>query len=476
MRYSLRAAIALLLASVAVTPAAVAQQPVKPAPAKPGQPAAPAQPAPVTPPTPPRIEINDAMLTPLPPARHMLVGWRDTAALISARSVELQVAVLEVERAEGLSRQALGRALPDITAAGRVTHHFVRTEQVDPRTGVTQSAPATPTAEASLTITQPVLAPRVWHAIGTARRSARTIKLRADDQRRVILGAVADGIVAVVTAERVAEINRVGLRSALERLELMNRRIRLESGTKLDVVRAEQDVALARNEVVGGDESVQAAREALGLALGSKEAYGVPAQFSLGQLERSAREACTTGKPEDRSDVQAARSELEVAERGVTDAKLAYAPTADVSSTAAVSPDPIIGDKHYSWSIQARLTVPIWDGGIRYGEARSARAAVGQSKARLDATRRTASIELTQAMRSVQVAEQLRVLAEKRRDLAKESARLSQVAFDAGSATSFELVEAAQAARQAELNLVVREFDVVKAKITALLASSSCSY
>ena len=81
---------------------------------------------------------------------------------------------------------------------------------------------------------------------------------------------------------------------------------------------------------------------------------------------------------------------------------------------------------------------------------------------------------MTQAVRGVAVAEQSRAVAEQSRDLARETARLTQVAFEAGTATSFDLVESGRRQREAELDLAVREFEAVKAKITALLASASC--
>ena len=317
-------------------------------------------------------------------------------------------------------------------------------------------------------------------------------KLTVDDRRRTILAAVADAIVVVVTAERVSEINRVGLRSALESLDLFQRKLKLGSGTLLDIVRAEQDATLARTTLISGDEALLRAREGLGLALGSSEGYGVPATISLNDIESSARATCSMATVDSRADVLAAKAQLEISERAVTDVKLGYLPTAEVSTTFAASSTsssssalavsvPGAGDstfdrKEYSWSIQGVISIPIWDGGSRYGTMRSARAVVAQQKQRIEATRRGAALETNQALRGIRVAEQGRVLAEKARDLAKQTADLSQKAFASGASTSFELVEASRRLREAELNLAVREFDLVKAKIAALLANANCTY
>jgi outer membrane protein TolC len=496
---------ALLCLMLTLAPASAIAQPTpasKPPAARPGaaaaqsaaaQPATPEAPAPM--PRPRAIEISDPMLGPVPASKKMLSDWKQILTLINSRSTDITIADLEIERARGLARQALGRALPTIVAQGLLEHERTRGDGT-PIGGVGTGGPGSGTtvagtghaslASASLTASQPVLALRTWHAIGTANLNVKAAKYDADDRRRLVLAAVADSILSVVTAERLSEINRVGLRSSLERLELTQRRARLGTGTKLDIVRAEQDATLARTQLIAGDQGLLQAREALGLALGSSEAYGVPPTISINEVEQSLKNLCASGKTDQRSDVMAASTDVEIAERQVREAKLGWAPTAEIATSleafartqtsSAAGLDVTSDQRQLAWSIRGVLTIPIWDGGSRYGEIRSAKAVAEQQKARLDATRRTAEIEVVQAMRTVAAAEQARVLAEKGRDLARETSRLSQIAFEAGTATSFELVEAGRAERQAELDLAVREFELIQAKLSALLATASCKY
>jgi outer membrane protein TolC len=496
---------ALLCLMLTLAPASAIAQPTpapKPPAARPGaaaaqsaaaQPATPEAPAPM--PRPRAIEISDPMLGPVPASKKMLSDWKQILTLLNSRSTDITIADLEIERARGLARQALGRALPTIVAQGLLEHERTRGDGT-PIGGVGTGGPGSGTtvagtghaslASASLTASQPVLALRTWHAIGTANLNVKAAKYDADDRRRLVLAAVADSILSVVTAERLSEINRVGLRSSLERLELTQRRARLGTGTKLDIVRAEQDATLARTQLIAGDQGLLQAREALGLALGSSEAYGVPPTISINEVEQSLKNLCASGKTDQRSDVMAASTDVEIAERQVREAKLGWAPTAEIATSleafartqtsSAAGLDVTSDQRQLAWSIRGVLTIPIWDGGSRYGEIRSAKAVAEQQKARLDATRRTAEIEVVQAMRTVAAAEQARVLAEKGRDLARETSRLSQIAFEAGTATSFELVEAGRAERQAELDLAVREFELIQAKLSALLATASCKY
>ncbi|MGK3994022.1 TolC family protein [Sorangium sp. So ce1024] len=465
-------------------PAPPPGQPGQPPPGRPGQqPPAATPAAPAATPAIQRIEVDDPALAPVPPPARTLASWNEARAVIDQRSADLAIAVQEVARAEGVARRALAAALPSLDARGNLTHRLAGDQTTvgappgqDPTIPRSDLFPTS--ASASLTLSQPILAPRAWYGIGTANLSVEVAKLSLEDRRRVTIGAVADAVVSIITAERVSEVNRVGLRSALERLELTRRRERLGTGTKLDVVRAEQDVALARATLVTGDEALRKAREALGAVLGERGEVGVPPTFSLNGIAAEMQSQCAQGRSDQRADVRAARAELEIAERNLTDAKLAFAPYAELSSTlqaqTAFGNDLGISTRSWEWSISAVLTIPIWDGGARYGDLRVNRALVEQQRARIGVAERAAELDTAQAVRGVAVAEQARAVAEQARDLARETARLTQVAFEAGTATSFDLVESGRRQREAEIDLAVREFEVVRAKITALLASASC--
>lgn len=419
------------------------------------------------------------MLKDIPPAPKMLTGWRQALALASAEDPDYSIALFEIERSKGEERQALAGTLPTLTGTGSITFHIVRSdiEVIDQNTGglTTTTIPPSPVATAALTLRQPLIAPRVWYSIGTAEKATEAATVSAEDQKRRLVGNVSDAIVSVVTAERIAETNRVGLRAALDRLKLQKRRLELGSGTQLDVVRFQQDVAASRATLVSGDEDLRRSRESLGLALGSVEAYGVSPDISLDEIQATVSRICKGESLEQRADIRALRLQKEISERAVTDADLRYAPTADLSSTAQYSSEDLIGEKNYSWSVQGLLTIPIWDGGERYGAHRSAVAVVRQQEERLNALERAAKIEVVQADRAVTVAAQSLAIAKESRDLAAETDRLAQKAFENGAGTSFDLVDSARRLREAELALAVRELELVRAKIASVLAKATCT-
>jgi outer membrane protein TolC len=127
------------------------------------------------------------------------------------------------------------------------------------------------------------------------------------------------------------------------------------------------------------------------------------------------------------------------------------------------------------WSIGAVLTVPIYDGGL-LGAQRDANVAnANVARQQLTEATRRARLEAVQAQRAIQVAESNFAVSRQARDVAEESARLSRIAFVHGTGTSFDLVESARRQRLAEIDATIKEFEVVRARIAALLALSNCS-
>src|SRR5262249_30119663 len=158
------------------------------------------------------------------------------------------------------------------------------------------------------------------------------------------------------TAERVSEINRIGLRAALDRALLAKRRMALGASNALDTVRADQDVAVARAAIVTGDESLRQARETLGLALGSTEPWGVPPGIDLNGVEASAKATCTSSPNlDDRADIAAARQASVVAKRNVDDVWLQFAPTVNLVSNLNASSTTFSNGTHETWTIAGVL-------------------------------------------------------------------------------------------------------------------------
>lgn len=423
---------------------------------------------------PPAPSVTDAMLNPLPPPARTVANWEEVASLVRARSTDLRRAVDEVEVAEGQSRIALAGALTQINAVGSLTHNFL---QGSYPISATESL-AYPTRDVfggQVALSQPVFSPRAWYAVGTAHRAEDAARLSLADRKRLLATDVAGALVAEFAAERVAELNRVGLRQALERLALAHRREDLGSGSRLDAVRAEQDVDASRAAVVTGDESARQAREALGLALGIAEPVGAAPGLNIDGLVSDIGTGCRLVPTlDERADLRVLHTEVDIAARGEKDVWFQFSPTISLQSTLSYSND-ALAIPSTTWNIAGVLTIPIWDGGARYGAARQAKAQTDEAEQDLIARQRTVVIQIEQARREVDVAEASRKVAIDAETHAREVDRMTQVGFLRGQGTSLDLIVSAGTLRQAQINRALRDFDLVRARIDALLALADCS-
>ncbi len=424
---------------------------------------------------PPAPSVTDRMLEPLPPPRRTVATWDEVLTLVRARSTDLRLAFDEVEKAEGQSRIALAGALTQLNATGSLTHNFLQgTYAISP--GYSFAYPTRNVLAGQIALVQPVFSPRAWYAVGTAHRAEDAARLTLEDRKRILATDVAGALVAEIAAERVAELNRVGLRQALERLSLAHRREDLGSGSRLDVVRAEQDVDAARAAVVSGDESARQDREALGLALGIAEPIGAAPGLNIDGLVNDTGTGCKlVGTVDERADLRALHKEVDIAARGVKDVWYQFAPTLSFQSALSASND-ALAIPSTTWNIEGVLTIPIWDGGARYGELRQARAQKDEAEQNLVAQRRAVVIEIEQARRAVEVAEDSRKVAADAETHARQVDHMTQVGFLTGQGTSLDLVVSAGALRQAQINRALRDFDLVRARIDALLALADCHW
>jgi outer membrane protein TolC len=437
--------------------------------------------APLAPPAP--IELSDPMLAPVPAPPKAVATWEEALDLIRSLSTDLRTALEAVERAEAQTRVALGAMLPTLTANGTIVRNFI-TNDIPRLTGSAtnpvvsvQTSPTPTYANGSIVFVQPVLALQAWHTRATTRRVVDAARLSVDDVKRNLALGAANAIVGVITAERIAELNRIGLRRALETRELTARKLALGGANGLDVVRAAQDVESARATLVTGDESLRQARESLGLVLGLPTQVGVVPGIRIDGLEASAARVCQPAASVDqRSDIAAQKKQVEVARRNVDNVWLRFAPTINLQSTLGTTSLDVAPSPATTWNVQGVLSVPLWEGGARYGLLRDARGAEAQAEQQLEALRRAAIVQITQARRTVEVAESSRRVATTARELAEQADRLTQVSFREGRGTSLELVLTAAALRQAEVNLALREFDLVRARIAAVLALATCPW
>jgi len=416
-------------------------------------------------------EVTDVMLEPPASPPHRLESFEQARDLLERRSPDLAQARADVEKARGVLRQTFAGILPTFNGTASFT-----AKPLQPNL-IANVAPPNYGYLTQLVATERVVAPSTWRLIGANERDVERAELSALDARRRVYAGLAEALLGVVVTEQTAERARDGLRAAMQTLALWSKRKELGVGTDLDLARLAQDVATARLSVIERHESVHRAREALGMALGASEAWGVGGAVDPTAVQAAVRRACTPlTSPLLRADVESAAAQLEVNQRLVKKSELDFAPTVDLVTTVGMQPSSFTSTTPAAnVQIAGVLSWSIWDGGSRYGALRIARANVASAEAKHDKIRREAELQAQQTSRAIGVAEQALLAATDARDRARDTDRLVRVALAAGSGSTLDLVQAQQQLRRAETETALREFELVRTKVEQFLVSSRCA-
>ncbi len=439
-------------------------------------------------PQPFRSDLDDPMLRPAPRAARTIDRWDEAVGLLRASSPEDRRAEAAIERAEGRWRQALGALLPNARVTGQVAYDLLNPDVPALGAGAGAAAaaggmsgrggapPSVPVGTLSATATQTLVDLAAWEGLRAGSAATRSARSNRVDVRRRLTFGLARGLVAVVAAERIAELNRLGLRQALEREALTARTRQLGAATELDLVRVRQDVEVARGALIAGDEQLRRTREALGAALGQGE-LGVMPDFALDPLVAELRRACAPlPAPGARPDLVAAREQVEAARASRRQAARGYLPTVGLATNLfGYTTDPGFG-RFATWSIAGVVSVPIWEGGTRAGLVRERAGALREAEANQLGLARDVELEIAQARRGTQVAQDLLGAARAARALAERTDQMTRRSFEVGRSGSLELVQSAAALRQADVLLATREFELVSARLAAILTEATCNW
>lgn len=414
------------------------------------------------------VFATDPLLTPLPAAPQQVSGWADARKRLIARSTDLERAAAAVGHADAQWRLALSALLPDASGSLAVTEDL----HDEPVPGSTATDPLW-TGRVSVDV--PIVDVAAWKGHAAAKAAQRGARAELAEARRDLDQQLADTLIAVGVAERISLLNRDGLRLALDRLALGEKAFSLGAATELDVVRIRQDVAVARQALVAGDEQARRAREALGLALGVEGEMGVAAGVDLATLPDGIRQACRPlDRGEARSDLAAAMERVDAARRRRGAARAAYLPTLSLAGEYVgwtTDPD---GFGTRTWTVSAVLSLPIFDGGRRGATIVDANASLREATAGAEDTRRGVRLDVARARRGLSVAQDLVTSATEARDLALRLDEMTRRSFTIGRATSVDVVQSASTLRLAELTLAQRLFELERARVFALLVEARC--
>jgi outer membrane protein TolC len=380
------------------------------------------------------------------------------------RSTNVVVATEEIRRAEGHIREVRAASLPTVTGNAIYT-------RLDANRYI-QGRPA-PIASidqlsANITLSVPIIVPQRWAQWSHASSDAKVAVASAEDVRRQTAVTTARAYLLVISQKRTVDINERALKTSKAHYDFAHTRLLGGVGNRVDDVRAEQEMVSDQSQLEAAYVGLARAREALGVLLGDQGPIDVTDDVSIPDAPalNNALEESTH-----RPDVRASKERLDAADQVKKDSYTDYLPFLIGTFQPFYQNPESLTQPTTGWQAQLLLTIPFYDGGLRYGLSSERESLSAEARAQYDALIRQAKSDVRVAFEAVKRSEASLLAAVNAARLAKDALDLANVAYRAGATTNIEVIDAESRARQAATAAVIAEDTARQARIDLLAAS-----
>jgi outer membrane protein TolC len=386
---------------------------------------------------PPAAATTPADELPIAAALEELDRANATLVQVRARAAE----------ASAVTRQTWSALLPTLTAQGQYYRNRDDFYIVAP--GVDGGAPFRRVAIQPLeaftgqgTARIPLLQPSGWFDVAAAKDAERASGASLEATRRNLRAAFTQAAHASRAAEELVVASEAALRNAAELERSAARRVAAGTSPPLDRLRAETDRTARESDLAQARANLERSRLALGVLLGRERPVRVLVPDLAPPADAGATDALARAALDARPEMAAQRAQVSAAEAQVRAAWARLAPQLSASASYFASDVAYPTGEKDGWKATVDLTWPIYDGGFRYGKRRQAEAQLSAARAGEEAERLTVLQEVADAARDVAVAIERLRLAESQRRLASDAAASARRGFEAGVASSLDVIDA----------------------------------
>ena len=372
-----------------------------------------------------------------------------------------QVAAAGILRAEALLQQVRAGTLPSV--GGSFSASIIGPVQKFDDESLTPRAQTS----TSVGVVVPLLTPARW-ARTQAGDQVVVAQRVSDDVRRQIAVATAQAYLAVIAQRRVLELNERARDSAKAHYDYAATRLEAGLGSKLNALRAQQELSSDLARVEAARLGVHAAQEALGVLVaadGPVDAAAEPA------FEVPGDAAALPGLLEGRTDLRLFAAREQAAIRVVEDSRRDYLPSINALFDPLVQAPTGLFSPAWSWRASVAVAVPIFDGGQRKAAKREREALLSSVRAERASATRQATSEVRVAQEAIRASERALARARDAAQQANEVLRITDVAFREGATTNIEVIDAQRRARDAETTAAVAEDAVRRSRLDLLVAT-----
>jgi outer membrane protein TolC len=387
------------------------------------------------------------------------------------RNPTARQAAEEIHRFHALMEEVRAASLPTFVGTGTYTHLDSARVSTSPLAGggtATTTLLPQDAVNANVTLTVPLVNPRGWVQWGQANDQIDVARFNAADVRRTLAVATARAYLTIIAQKRLLETAVTARDNAKLHFEFTRAQLVGGVGNRLDEVRAAQE--LTAEEVVLQNQEVALflAREALGVLVAGDGLVDATEE-SFGQIP-SLNEAMSDAQKA-RPDVLARERAAKAAERVVNQAYADYLPYLSFIGYPFYQNPTTSTLPQTGWQAQLVLTLPLYDGGLRYGQEHERKALAEEARLNVEATLRQAKSDVRSAFEEMQRADIALDQARQSAAFGKQALALANLAYRAGATTNLEVIDAERQARDAETRAAVAEDAARQARLDLLSAS-----
>jgi len=361
-----------------------------------------------------------------------------------------------IMRAEAILQQVRSSSLPSLalTTAINMTNPVKFGGQTVVPSVQTQTVPA---------LGVPILTPVAWAQRNQAGDQVVVSQQNEKDVRRQIAVAAGQAYLAIIARRRVLDLNSRSRDNARAHYEFANQRFQGGIGSRLNMLRAEQEMLSGETRVEEALLAIQLAQEALGVLVGADgpvDAVDYPnfvIPDELGQLTN-------------RTDVQLMFAREAAAQRVYSDSWKDRLPSLNAAFTPSLLEPPGLFAKAFSWRAQVLFAVPVLDSGFRSGEKAQRLADLNVIKFERANLERQAASEIRTARDAVASTTRAFAQAQQAADRANQVVQITDVAFREGASTNIEVLDAQRQARDVETQAAIAEDLLKRAQLDLLVA------
>jgi outer membrane protein TolC len=242
-----------------------------------------------------------------------------------------------------------------------------------------------------------------------------------------------------------------------------NQRFEGGIGSRLNALRAEQEMLSDETRVEEALLTIQFAQEALGVLVGANgpvdavdyPVFDIPDE--LGQLTN-------------RSDIQLLMERERAAQRVYSDSWKDRLPSLTAAFTPSLVEPPGLFARAFSWRAQVLFALPIFDAGLRSGEAAQRLADLNAIRFQRANLERQAGSEIRTARDAVASTTRAFAQAQLAADRANQVVQITDVAYREGASTNIEVLDAQRQARDVETQAAIAEDALKRAQLDLLVA------